>query len=624
MNAPTNRRLLTVKGILWFVLGFAFSVAVARFLAGLGTVSNLTDRTPWGLWVGFDVMGGVALAAGGFVIAATVYCLRREEFRPLLRPAVLTAFLGYVAVAVGLMFDLGRPWNIWRPMFFWQHHSVLFEVAWCVMLYTTVLALVVAPVPLESSRFHGLVRILKRATVPLVILGVMLSTLHQSSLGSLFLITPGRVHPLWYSPILPLLFFVSAVGLGLAMVIFESKTTSWLYGREPEDRLLAKLANPLAYVLILYALIRVTDLALRGQLAAISGWEGALFVFELGVSVVAPAALILSGLAKRSGRALGITGFLVVFGFVLHRIDVGGVSGIALTGAGYFPSWEEIVTSLGVVSAAILVFFFFVERFRVYEPEEASPESLRPLVSPVRLPLATLKSSSALFVTGVAFAFAFLPAGAIGGADPLRTPVEGPRRVLAVDVARADPPGDVPHFAPAGAPDAREVLLLDGNRANELALFDHADHQERLGEDACATCHHLNRPNDRETSCSECHRDEYEPTDLFSHPRHVKATDGNRGCAECHPTADTPKDRAHTTPCLSCHRDMVAGGDLVAPPTESSQFIAPGYEEAMHGTCRKCHEEEDAKEGRTVPTLALCSTCHPAPVDLRPKPEGRD
>jgi len=113
-----------VKGILWFVVGVAFSLAAWRFLAGLGTVTNLTDRTPWGLWVGFDVMGGVALAAGGFVIAAAVYCLRAEQLRPLLRPAVLTAFLGYVAVAVGLMFDLGRWWDIWRPMFYWQHHSV--------------------------------------------------------------------------------------------------------------------------------------------------------------------------------------------------------------------------------------------------------------------------------------------------------------------------------------------------------------------------------------------------------------------------------------------------------------------------------------------------------------------
>ena len=127
-------------------------VGVARFLAGLGAVTNLTDRTPWGLWVGFDVMAGVALAAGGFVVAALVYCFRLEGLRPLVRPAVLTAFLGYVAVAIGLLFDLGRPWNIWRPMFFWQHHSVLFEVAWCVMLYTTVLALEFLPVRRQVLR----------------------------------------------------------------------------------------------------------------------------------------------------------------------------------------------------------------------------------------------------------------------------------------------------------------------------------------------------------------------------------------------------------------------------------------------------------------------------------------
>ncbi|MHC4862030.1 MAG: NrfD/PsrC family molybdoenzyme membrane anchor subunit, partial [Planctomycetota bacterium] len=366
-------RVRTVKGLLWFVVGFAAVVAVARFLGGLGAVTALTDRTPWGLWVGFDVMGGVALAAGGFVIAAFVYCLRREPLRPLLRPAILTAFLGYVAVAVGLLFDLGRPWNIWRPMFHWQHHSVLFEVAWCVILYTTVLALEFLPVPLEGSRFSRIARGLKRAAVPLVVLGIMLSTLHQSSLGSLFLIAPGRVHPLWYSPLLPLLFFISAVGLGMAMVVLESRTTAWLFGRPPEDGLLRSLTGPLAGVLLVYAAVRLVDLAARGQLShlAAGGWPAALFVFEMSLSALVPAALVIFGATARSGRALGIAAFLVVAGFVLHRLDVGGISGIGLTETGYFPSFAEIVTSAGVVAAAVLAFLFFVERFHVYEPPEA-------------------------------------------------------------------------------------------------------------------------------------------------------------------------------------------------------------------------------------------------------------
>lgn len=602
-----NRRVRKVKGVLWFVLGVTFVVACARFFSGLGTVTDLTDRTPWGLWIGFDVMAGVALAAGGFVLAALVYCFRQEKFRPLLRPAILTAFLGYVAVAVGLLFDLGRPWNIWRPMFFWQHHSVLFEVAWCVMLYTTVLALEFLPVPLEGSRFHGVARFLKRFSLPLVILGIMLSTLHQSSLGSLFLITPGRVHPLWYSPILPLLFFVSAVGLGLAMVTFESRATSWLYGKKSEDPLLISLMRPLAVVLLLYAGIRFVDLAARGvlPLAFEWTWESTLFWFEMVVSALLPAALILSGAAKKGGRALSWIAGLVVVGFVLHRIDTAGISGITRAGVRYFPSWEEIVTSMGVVSAAILAFLFFVERYRVYPPEEepAEPAPLPPVRVRYRqftAPLATARSSSLLFVIGAALAFSLLPGGAVFGARLVETPVRGSRRVLARDGS------------------GQELLLVDGNRANELTLFPHDEHVKRLGEKACAICHHMNRPGDRETSCYECHRDEYVATDLFRHEDHVRALGGNAGCAKCHADPSLAKSRGNATSCLECHEDMVAGGDLVPKPAADSAFFAPSYMQAMHGTCMACHEAEDEKNGEAVPKLALCGTCHPDPRDFEP------
>jgi Ni/Fe-hydrogenase subunit HybB-like protein len=179
-------RVKLIKGILWFFVGLAATVAVFRFLKGLGTVTALTDTTPWGLWIGFDVLGGVALAAGGFVIAACVYIFHMEKYRPILRPAVLTAFLGYVAVAVGLLFDIGIPWNIWRPMLFWQHHSALFEVAWCVMLYLTVLALEFTPVVLERLPFKMLYKILKAVTLPLVILGIVLSTLFFDFAHSVF------------------------------------------------------------------------------------------------------------------------------------------------------------------------------------------------------------------------------------------------------------------------------------------------------------------------------------------------------------------------------------------------------------------------------------------------------
>ncbi|MDQ7086999.1 MAG: NrfD/PsrC family molybdoenzyme membrane anchor subunit, partial [Acidobacteriota bacterium] len=208
----------------FILLMILFSVVlVRRFTGGLGAVSNLSDEMPWGLWIGFDLLSGVALAAGGFTITAIVYLLHLDRYRPIVRPALLTAFLGYLMVIAALLVDLGRPWNIWHPLIFWNPHSVMFEVGWCVMLYTTVLFLEFLPLVFERFRIQRALTLWSRyLTPPLVIAGVLLSTLHQSSLGTLYVIVPGKLHPLWYSPILPLLFFVSAISLGLAMTSVES------------------------------------------------------------------------------------------------------------------------------------------------------------------------------------------------------------------------------------------------------------------------------------------------------------------------------------------------------------------------------------------------------------------
>ena len=216
-------RVQNTKTILWILTGIAAAVGVTRFIFGLGATTNLTDATPWGVWIGFDVMAGVALAGGGFVMTAIFYVFKREKFHPLVKPAVLTAFLGYLAVIFGLLFDLGLPWNIWHMMIYWNLHSPLFEVGWCVMLYTTVLLLEFSPVPLEETSRYAKVRsFLLKFRFPLVMVGIMLSTLHQSSLGSLFLIMPYKLHALWYTSTIPVQFFISAVALGLMMVALES------------------------------------------------------------------------------------------------------------------------------------------------------------------------------------------------------------------------------------------------------------------------------------------------------------------------------------------------------------------------------------------------------------------
>jgi Ni/Fe-hydrogenase subunit HybB-like protein len=208
------------------ILAFGAVATFIRFTQGLGASTNLSDEFPWGIWIGFDILCGVMLAAGGFTLMATVHIFHSEKYHPIGRPALLTAFLGYLLVVGALMFDLGRPWMIWGPMVMWNPHSVMFEVGWCVALYTTVLSLEFAPIIFEKLRMPKVLRLLRMISTPLVILGIILSTLHQSSLGSLYLIMAGKLHPLWYTPLLPVMFFISALAVGLAMTIFESNMSA--------------------------------------------------------------------------------------------------------------------------------------------------------------------------------------------------------------------------------------------------------------------------------------------------------------------------------------------------------------------------------------------------------------
>src|SRR3989338_633278 len=213
--------------VVWAILVLGLYATILRFTKGLGYVTNLSDKTPWGLWVGFDVLCGVALAAGGFTLTAIVHIFAQKKYYPILRSTVLTAFLGYILVCTGLVYDLGRPQNMWHVLIMGNPHSVMFEVAWCVILYTTVLLIEFSPVVLERLGFHAQARIVHGIAIPLVLAGVLLSTLHQSSLGTLFLVVPEKLYKLWYTPYLPFMFFVSALVVGFAMVIFESYVSAY-------------------------------------------------------------------------------------------------------------------------------------------------------------------------------------------------------------------------------------------------------------------------------------------------------------------------------------------------------------------------------------------------------------
>ena len=626
-------RLSVLKTILWASVGILAAVTVVRFTQGLGAVTNLSDAAPWGLWVAFDVMAGVALAAGGFVLAATVYVFGLEQYRPFVRPAILTALLGYLAVAIGLLYDLGLPWHIWHPIIYPQHESVLFEVAMCVMFYLTVLALEFAPVILEHPLFarpllQKIHKAIKKVTIPLVVAGIVLSTLHQSSLGSLFLITPYRVHPLWYSPIIYVLFFVSAVGLGLMTVILESLLSAYFLRHKVPTELLARLGQAAVGVLGLYSVLRLGDLAVRGVLGLVldGSWQSLLFLFELAVSSVIPASLLLLRSVRSSVAGLATCAGLTVFGIVLNRIDVCIVAFSRPEGMGYFPSWMEIAVSLGIVSGGILIFLFFVERLRVYEDDSATHVSVKPSYDPATLhgllpsDLASPRRYSLVAVAAAAVAVLFLP---VQGAGPVFSPVYPPRTVQGLLVVRNQPElpalmlSDLENTASPNS-QATPLFLIDGNRDGNVVLFNHAGHTEREGGEAsCAVCHHLSMPLDQNTSCYECHRDMFEPTPIFDHSSHVRKLGGNEGCAECHTNYAAVKGYETATACGQCHEAPAVSDPIVQSPKPVWEK-ATSYVEAMHGLCITCHQRKvEQSPERSATDLARCDNCHDADRGLQ-------
>jgi len=343
-----------------------------RIFYGLGGSTNLSDKFPWGLWIAFDVMCGVGLAAGGFTLVAMVHIFNIEKYHPILRPAILTAFLGYSLVVVGLLYDLGRPDRLWHPLVMWNPHSVMFEVAWCVTLYTTVLFLEFLPVVLEKFGLHKPLNWIHKISVPLMILGVLLSTLHQSSLGTLFLIVPEKLYPLWYSPILPLLFYVSAIAVGLAMTIFESWHSSRAFGRALELPLLMSMARVLAVVLSAYLWIRFLDLSHRHAFALLAQnrIETWLFALEI-VLMVVPTVLLYQQRVRSSPGRLYACAVMVVFGFIANRLNVGTTGLEAGSGTHYIPRWSEIAITLSIVAAGFLIFRLIAQCFPIFEAHSA-------------------------------------------------------------------------------------------------------------------------------------------------------------------------------------------------------------------------------------------------------------
>ena len=375
--------------MLLFFIGAGFYFAYFRFFHGFASVTNLNPGYPWGIWIAFDVACGVALAAGGFTTAAIVEIFGHEKYHALLRPATLTAFIGYFLVGLGVTFDLGKYYNIWHALVFWNGTSVLFEVAWCVMLYLTVLAIENLPAVFEEYRgkvnfmipFNGLNRpteflmgkgdrILRRIMAFFIIAGVVLSFGHQSSLGTLMLIAPYKVHELWFTPLSPLLFLTSAVSVGLPMVIFEASLARVFFRTKDESKLLAGIAEFIPYFLGTYLLLRIGDLAYRGVLS--SAFDGSVqgysFLVEFCLFAI-PYFMFKRESVRNSPFKLFCCATSVILGVVLNRFNVFLIGVDPGNGWNYFPTVGEVSITLAFVAFGVLLYKIGVTYLPILEPE---------------------------------------------------------------------------------------------------------------------------------------------------------------------------------------------------------------------------------------------------------------
>ena len=377
---PVGGRLMT-PGLTWLLVIFLVGMALAawRFTVGLGPSTGLNDGYPWGLWIAFDVVSGTALACGGYAIALMVYIFNKGKYHPLVRPALLTSALGYTIAAVGIIIDVGRPWLIWRiPISVgkWNLDSALLEVALCVMAYMIVLWVELSPAFMEKwaessnqgwanfARSFG--RFMDKALIWFIALGIVLPTMHQSSLGSVIMLAGPRLHPLWHTGWLPFLFLISCFGMGYAMVVMESTLSSRAFKRQRDDKMLASLSGVISGLLFFFVLFRLGDIVIQGKTGLLfsSGLLSIMFWIETALFLL-PAIGLATGQGKARVGCMFRASFMIILAGTLYRFDAYLVAFNPGPGWSYFPSIPEIVITLGLVAVEILVFVLLVKNFPI-------------------------------------------------------------------------------------------------------------------------------------------------------------------------------------------------------------------------------------------------------------------
>ncbi len=367
---PFTKFLLAIIGV-WAI------ILIWRFAAGIGAVTALNDGYPFGLWIAFDVVTGTALACGGYAIAILCYVLNKGEYHPLVRPALLTSALGYSLAALAIVIDVGRPWWLYRipiRVGSWNLNSPLLEVALCVMAYVGVLWIELVPAFLErwkSTGSPGLrsfaesgLRFFDKALIWIVSLGILLPTMHQSSLGTVMLLGGPKLHPLWNTPLVPLLFLISCIGMGYAIVVFEGSLSARLFGRRREDAMLARLGGVMVGILGLFVVLRFVDLIIHGRLGLMFRFDGYSILFWVETLLfVLPMVMLWRG--RQNFRTVFRAATLILLSGALYRFDTYLVAFNPGSQWSYFPTLPEVWITVGVVAIEIFAYIYFVRRFPI-------------------------------------------------------------------------------------------------------------------------------------------------------------------------------------------------------------------------------------------------------------------
>jgi len=360
-----------VTGII--ILGGIAIIAV-RFARGLGAVTNLSQAYPWGIWIGFDVVTGVAFAGGAYILTFAVHILKVKKYEPIVRATVLNGFLAYVFYSGALLLDLGRPWNVVNPIIgnAFGYGSVLFLVAWHFLLYTLVLFVEISPAIADWLKWVKAKRIIQKVTTATIIVGVTLSTLHQAGLGGLFLTAPSKIHPLWYSSNIPVLFFISSMFAGFSMIIIESMFTHRIFSdrldeahRASHNKILLGLAKGSASVMAAYLFLKVIDLTHGHQLGLLLTPMGYWYLVEVAGFTLLPLVLYVVAIREQSVRLVQGTAILTAIGVILNRLNISVIAFKWYEAVRYYPSWMEIWVTLAVISMELWVFRWVITRMPI-------------------------------------------------------------------------------------------------------------------------------------------------------------------------------------------------------------------------------------------------------------------